>query len=196
MRGVDIQPARILEEDGWNASTLTLYSHAGTHMDAPFHFGVGNQTIDELSLEHCIGKAWMVRIADCKPRQLITPDDLGDVKNKIAIGEGLIIRTGWSKFMNLPDYRDALPRISADLARWCVEKKLKMIAVEPPSVADVHNMKELTEIHQILLAGGVTIIEGITNLESIITDSVQLYAIPLKIHKGDGAPARVFAITE
>jgi kynurenine formamidase len=196
MRGVDIQPARVLEKDGWNATTLKLYSHAGTHMDAPFHFGVGDNTIDELPLECCMGNAWIVNIRNCQERQLVTVRDLREMENKFIKGDSLIIKTGWSQFLNESKYREALPRISQDLARWCVEKQVKILAVEPPSVADVFNMEEVTSIHKILLGGGVAIVEGITNTESLQTDKVLLYAIPLKIWKGDGAPARVFAIID
>ena len=60
MRGVDWEQAKTVERDGWNARTLHLYSHAGTHMDAPTHFfqphelvsgqPAGAQTIDCLPL--------------------------------------------------------------------------------------------------------------------------------------------------
>lgn len=196
MRGVDISPSKTIDNDGWNATTLSLYSHAGTHMDAPLHFNVNKEGIDRTPLENCIGKAWIVDIRDCQEKQLLNIQDLGKVMENFQKGESLIFKTGWSKFVDLPEYRNALPRISADLAYWCVNKGVKMLAVEPPSVADVLNMGELTEVHTILLKGGITIIEGLTNLESIKSEYVELYAIPLKIHHGDGAPARVFAITD
>ena len=194
MRGVQISPAKSMDKDGWNATTLNLYSHAGTHMDAPPHFDAGTSGIDEMPLEKCIGKAWIIDIPDCKMKQLIGIRDLGGIKDKIQKGDSLIFRTGWSKFLDQPEYRDELPRIGSELAQWCVQNGIKMIAVEPPSVADVTNMDELTEVHKILLKGGVTIVEGLTNLNSIDADYVELYAIPLKVYRGDGAPARVFAM--
>ena len=41
MRGVDWETACTFERDGWNSRNLHLYSHAGTHMDAPVHFAAG-----------------------------------------------------------------------------------------------------------------------------------------------------------
>ena len=79
------------------------------------------------------------------------------------------------------------------MALWCLDNEVKMLGVEPPSVADVNNLKEVTEIHQILLKG-VIIIEGLTNLESLQSNCVELIALPLKIENGDGSPARVIAI--
>ena len=195
-RGVSITPARRLETDGWNATTLNLYSHCGTHMDAPIHFGVTDQTIDQLPVDKLMGPAWVVNLDPVEPRLLIEPHHLGDIADKLQPGESLIIRTGWSSNYGQPAYRDELPRISENLARWCVDRKVRMLGVEPPSVADVNNAKELTTVHKILLAAGIIIIEGLTNLDKISRDKVTLVALPLKITGGDGAPARVLAIEE
>ena len=95
-RGVRIEPARRLETDGWNATTLTLYSHCGTHMDAPVHFGVGTQSIDVMPVENFIGPAWVVDVRPISPRALIEPAHLGDVAEKFEPGDSLLICTGWS----------------------------------------------------------------------------------------------------
>jgi arylformamidase len=197
MRGVSLEPAKTMERDGWNATTLHLYSHAGTHMDAQTHFDAGPETIDQHEIERCIGPAWLVDCRHVQAHQLIEVTDLGVVGSVLRSGESLLLRTDWNQHVNDPGlYRDALPRISEGLARWCVDRGVKMLGVEPPSVADVNNKEELTRIHRILLTGGVTIVEGLTNLESIRREKVQFAAIPLKIDGCDGAPVRAFALEE
>lgn len=196
MRGVKFEPARILKNDGWNAKTLHLYSHAGTHMDAPFHFEVNDGTIDNIPAERFFTDCYVVELNGIQPKTEIRISDLGEVKNKLQPGEGLIFRTGWSKFVNEPKYRDELPAISKELAEWCVEKGVATIGVEPPSVADVNNMEMLTEIHRILLDGDIIIVEGLANLDKISKPKVQLVALPLKIKNGDGAPCRAIVIEE
>jgi len=192
-RGVAFETARTVEKDGWNARTLHLYSHCGTHMDSPLHFGVSEQTIDEFPLGDCMGKAWVVRIAGDCTRRLITVSDLGTVAETLEKGDSLLLQTGWSHFVNEDKYRDALPRISDELAKWCVTKGVKMLGVEPPSVADVHNLEEVTRIHRILLSGGVIIVEGLTHLELLKGPTVFFMALPLKVADGDGAPVRALA---
>ena len=196
MRGVKFEPARVLEKDGWNAMTLHLYSHCGTHMDAPRHFDVSGQTIDQIPLDKCMGPAWLVDLSGIKPRSLITVEDLGPFQKKIQAGDGLLIRTGWSLLANSPAYRNELPRISLELARWCADNGVRILGVEPPSVADVHNIEELTTIHRVLLESGVIIVEGLANLQAITKEKVTFMAFPLKIVDGDGAPARALAIEE
>jgi len=196
MRGVDFQPAKVLEKDGWNARTLHLYSHAGTHMDAPVHFGVNDITIDRIPPERFFVNCYIVDLPGIKPKTEITISNLGNLHSLVNKGDGLIFRTGWSSYVFDPVYRDGLPGISKELALWCVKRGISLIAVEPPSVADVNNISKLTEIHHILLGGDVIIIEGLANLSKISKQKVKLVAMPLKIKEGDGAPCRVIVIED
>lgn len=192
--GVQLETAKTMGTDGWHAKTLHLYSHSGTHMDAPFHFEVNEQTIDNIAVSRFVGKAWLVDLSVVESRHSITVSDLGDVANTLSEGDSLLIKTGWSINFGTPKFRDELPRISKELALWCGEKKVNMLGVEPPSVADVNNIKEVTEIHQILMKNDIIIIEGLVNLEQIKSSVITLIALPLKVKNGDGAPARVIAI--
>ncbi len=194
--GYSSRTARELDRDGWNASWLEIYSHAGTHIDAPLHFGLKPGTIDDYGPQDLMGKAWVVPIPITEPQQLLTPEDLGDVRSKVKPGDSLLLDTNWSEHLGSPKYKDDLPRLSTSLAKWLVEHNVKMLGVEAPSVADVNNLPEVREIHEILLGGGVIIVEGLTALNKIKSDEVLLIALPLKIKDGDGAPARVIALEE
>ena len=195
MRGFRKSVAKTLQQDGWNASTLEIYSHAGTHMDAPLHFEAGETTIDTIPAERLVCMCHIVRIQECAPGMLLTIEHLGPVAQSIQPGEGLIFHTGWSQFAGDPGmYRDQLPRISEQLARWMVAEKINIVGVEPPSVADVNNLEELQSVHRILMEGNVLILEGVCNLENVRVDHVQLVALPLKISGGDGAPVRAVVI--
>lgn len=193
MRGYSFETANTVKEHGWNARLLHIYSHAGTHMDAPFHFEASQERIDQYPVSRFTGKAWKIKIPITQDQQLLTVDDLGDLADNFQPGDSLVLETGWSAFVDEPKYRDLMPRIASDLAHWCVKHQVNMLGVEPPSVADVNNMAELTEIHQILLKGGIVIIEGLTNLDSLRDEPFILNAFPIKVQGGDGAPARVIA---
>lgn len=194
-RGVAREPKYTVAKDGWNAATWQLYSHAGTHMDAQVHFAAGPETIDQHAPARCMGPAWVVHQPDLAPRALITVASLGPVADRFQPGESLLLATGWSRHVDDPGtYRDSLPRIAEDLARWCVEKKVKLLGVEPPSVADVNNLAEVTLIHRILLAGGVTIVEGLVGLGQLTQERVFFAALPLRLVEGDGCPVRAFAV--
>ena len=195
MRGVAWETAATVEREGWNARNLKLYSHAGTHMDAQAHFAAGPETIDDVPLNRCMGPAWVIDIPGLAPRALITVEHLGDVEKQFNAEDSLILRTGWSQFVDEPSiYRDGLPRIAEDLARWCAGHAVRILGVEPPSVADVNDLEEVTRIHKILLGGNVVIVEGLAHLEAISSQRVYFAALPLKIAEGDGSPCRAFAL--
>jgi kynurenine formamidase len=195
MRGVAFETAKTVARDGWNARMLHLYSHAGTHMDAPTHFAAGPGTIDRTPLERCLGWAWVVRLDGLADKALITVAHLGDVAARFAPGESLLLRTGWSRHVDdARRYREQLPRIAGDLAQWCAANGVNVLGVEPPSVADVGDLEELTRIHGILLGANVTIVEGLANLDLLSEERVFFVAAPLKIEGGDGSPCRAFAL--
>jgi kynurenine formamidase len=194
MRGVSVTPAYTVAKDGWNAANWNLYSHAGTHVDSPFHFEAAPTTIDQMPLDAFCGLAWVARIPNCQPRQWLTPPDLGAVADRVEPGDCLLLHTGWSLHVDSREiYRDGLPRISDELAHWLVERKVKLIGVEPPSVADVNDLEEVTRIHKILLGAGITICEGLCNLDQL-GERTFFMALPLKLYGGDGCPARAVAI--
>ncbi len=194
MRGVAVKPAKSIEHDGWNATTLELYSHAGTHMDAPVHFVPSGSTLELQDLSVCYGVARVVNLAPAAARQLYTSHDIIQAIGDVYPGDRLLLRTDWHKRYGTSEYREHLPRISIELAEWLVEREVAMIGVEPPSVADVNNLDELTQVHQTLFSGGILIVEGLANLDKLTCDEVEFIALPLRIVGGDGCPVRAVAI--
>ena len=194
MRGYQKDIAMTKSRDGWNASTLTLYSHAGTHMDAPLHFLKGGNTIENLDLEKCVGPVKIIDLRPVNPRELITVERLGDAAGNLDEGDRIILLTDWAKYIGTDMHRDGLPRIAKDLALLMAKRKIAFLGVEPPSVADVNNLSELTEIHEILLGAEIVIAEGLCNVDQITKENVEIVALPLKPEGCDGCPARVIAI--
>ncbi|MEL7336272.1 MAG: cyclase family protein, partial [Planctomycetota bacterium] len=132
MPGVSIDIAKRLEVEGWNATTLRLYSHVGTHMDAPYHFCPEGDTLERQDLSVCVGPARVIHMHPIAPSTLITVQHLGDAASEISAGDRLLFRTDWHKRYGTDAYRNQLPRISLDLARWLVDRRVGMIGVEPP----------------------------------------------------------------
>jgi kynurenine formamidase len=196
MRGVDFQVRTSMAENGYNTTFLHLYSHAGTHLDAPHHFVDGGTTMEALVLEKCVGPARIIDLTFIQPHELIGVEHLTPYADKIGPGARLLFKTGWSAYADTPDYRDRLPRISLPLAEWLAGRQIALLGVEPPSVADVNDKKELTAVHQALLRAGIIIVEGLANLDALRRDQVTFIALPLKLAGGDGSPVRAIAIED
>jgi kynurenine formamidase len=196
MRGVDFEAKSTIDGKGWNTTTLHLYSHAGTHLDAPYHFIAHGRTLENLILQKCIGPARVLDLTFVKPRDLITVEHLAPHAKEIKPDSRLLLKTGWSTRADTPDYRSHLPRVSLPLAEWLAGREIALLGVEPPSVADINNKEELTKVHQVLLGAGIVIVEGLANLDALEEDVVTFIALPLKLDGGDGSPVRAIAIEE
>lgn len=196
LRGVAIEDQTTLAVEGYNTSTYHLYSHSGTHMDAPLHFLEGGNTIDRLDLGRCVGPALVVDVSHVEPNGLVTVKDLGDAAAAIGPGTRLLLRSDWDLHADLDEYRSHMPRISAALAEWLVAQGIHLLGLETPSVASLRPecRAELTEVHQILLRAGVVIVESLANLRALTQDVVYFIALPLRMEGRDGSPVRAVAM--
>jgi kynurenine formamidase len=193
MRGVEIHPHTRIATDGYNTTNLKLYSHAGTHMDAPLHFLEGGATIDQWDLQKCIGPALVLDLSHKEPNSLITVDDVATYADQIGPGVRVLMRTDWDAHAELPDYRTHFPRISRELAHWLVDRGVWLVGVQTPSVASLADREELRDVHQILLRGQIVIVECLANLDQL-PPTVTFIALPLKVQAGDGSPVRAVAM--
>jgi kynurenine formamidase len=196
MQGVDFEVRSTIEGKGWNTTWLHLYSHAGTHLDAPYHFVAHGDTLEVLMLEKCVGPALVIDLTFLKPRELITVEHLAPYAKKIGEGTRLLLTTGWSARADSPNYRSHLPRVSLPLAEWLAKRKIALLGVEMPAVADVNSKEELTSVHRALLEAGIVVVEGLANLDELHQEEVTFIALPLKLEGGDGSPVRAIAIEE
>ncbi len=196
MRGVSFEPQSTAADPGWNTTMLHLYSHAGTHLDAPHHFIDGARTMERLELQKCMGPARVVDVTFLKPRDLISVEHLAPHADRIGPGTRLLLRTDWSAHADLPDYRTHFPRVSLSLAQWLAEREIALLGVESPAVAGLTPPEELISVHRALLAAEVVIVEGLCNLDALTQEEITFIALPLKLHGGDGSPVRAIAVEE
>ena len=53
-----------IDETGFLEKKITLFSHTGTHIDAPAHLLKGHKTLDMLPIEHFYGPALLLNFTD------------------------------------------------------------------------------------------------------------------------------------
>jgi kynurenine formamidase len=192
--GVEFELQASHQTQGLQTTLLHLFSHAGTHLDAPYHFLNSGSALEGLDLDKCIGPAIIANLSSIEPRGLITVEHLNAYADRIGPGSRLLLRTDWSTRANLPEYRIDFPRVSLGLAEWLCEKQIALLGVEPPSVADMANRDELIAVHRTLLRSEIVIVEGLANLSAFRQDEITFIALPLKLVRGDGSPVRAIGI--
>ena len=75
--------------EGWAMETITVSTHNGTHMDAPYHYhstmnnGERAITIDEVPLEWCFSDGVKLDLRSYEDGYVLTKDDLRNEIKKI-----------------------------------------------------------------------------------------------------------------
>ena len=183
MRGIAWDTAHTLANNEWNARTLHLYSHATTHMDAHRHFFEQGHSIEHLYLAKSVGPAWVIDVGVLEPCELITVNHLCDGAERIEPGDRVLLPSCWSARIDIPTYRDDLPRISVELSHFFAKRLIALVGVEPLSVAAVDDIEEITVVHQNLLQASIVIVEGLTKMEGCDGTSVRAIVIESFIDK-------------
>lgn len=179
-----------VKKSGCQLATLSMGSHAGTHLDAPRHFIPRGRPVDCLPLEKCAGEAFLVNLSNKKSNSEITVKDLRKHVNFIKKGSKILLRTDWGKHFGTNEYFKNAPGLSIEAAKWLANMRIGLIGLETPSV---HPVKSKI-IHRILLKKEIVIIEGLANLNKLAPGKLFFCAVPLKIQNSDGSPVRAWAI--
>ncbi|MEE8412924.1 MAG: cyclase family protein [Dehalococcoidales bacterium] len=169
--------------DSVNLTQISMGAHSGTHVDAPIHFIPGGRSIDEAPPEVLIGRARVIEIND---KESVTYDELK--KHSILSGERILFKTlNSSQVWQSDKFIEDFVFISDNAARFLVEREVIAVGIDYLSVGSYNDGG--SEVHKILLAGGIWIIEGL-DLSRVVAGEYELICLPLKLVRGDGAPAR------
>lgn len=185
------QKANTLEKDGFQEMKITMYSHTGTHIDAPAHMLKEGLYLDNLEIEHFIGKATILDFSNEKI-QLIDVDNLKPFEEKIKKVEFVIIKTGWNKYWGSKMYYQAFPYLSEKSAEWLSEFNLKGVGIDAISIDNIDSIS--FTVHKTLMSKNILIIENLTNLDSVNNEYFILSIMPLKNKNADGSPVRAISI--
>jgi arylformamidase len=169
--------------DDCNVTALSLGVHSGTHMDAPVHFLPKGQGIDAMPLSAVVGRARVIGIRD---RESIKPDELRE--HRIRSGERLLFKTrNSSRCWKTDTFLKDFVFLSEEGARRLAARRVSTVGIDYLSVAGFYS--DTMAIHSTLPKAGIWIIEGL-NLSRVQPGKDDLICLPIKIARGDGAPAR------
>lgn len=173
---------RIAGGDDYNVSRVSLGTHAGTHVDAPFHFEPGGATIDQLPLEILMGPALVV---DMGERDRIDAAALTALEGRDVVR--VLFKTRTSGRLRGGDFPRDYVALTPEAAAQLVAHGLKLVGIDSPSV-EPFGSKDYA-VHHALLRAGIVIVEGL-DLSTIAAGEYDFTCLPLLVSGADGAPAR------
>lgn len=200
----------------WAVETVTLSTHSGTHVDAPYHYGPtsGGQpakTIDIVPLSWCYGNGVVLNMTHKKKGDGIDEDDIQQelkrINYTIQQGDIVLVRTDTSKKYNQPGYDRMHSGLTRTGTKYLVEKGVHLIGIDAwgldrpfdSMVEDVRNghKERLWESHFYGIEKEYLQIERLSNLESLPKPfGFTVMAFPVKIENASAGWSRVVALFE
>jgi len=180
---------RLDRGDPYNVSAISLGSHTGTHIDAPYHFIDGAPTVDELPLDALVGPCLVV---EHDGDAHVTADDL----DRAGLPPGttrLLIKTSNSSLWDDNQFHEDYIALTADAARWIVDRGIVLVGIDYMSIEQFGATTFV--VHETLLQRDVVIVEGV-DLRGVSPGSYQMVCAPLLVVGAEGAPARVLLWTD
>jgi arylformamidase len=171
------EPHATIKDNNANVTRITVGSHTGTHVDAPWHFLQDGNSIDMEPLDKFIGEA---AIIDALGKNSITAEDFSgyDIRGNDIV----LIYTGTG------DRRTDFAYLDISAAEWMVEHGAKCVGIDTASV-EKYGKKDGT-VHKMLLARNIGIIENLANLKQFTGSRMFFVCLPLPLKGIDGSPAR------
>ncbi|MFB3123604.1 MAG: cyclase family protein [Candidatus Binatia bacterium] len=194
------------------ANNFSAAEHGGTHIDAPFHFYEGRNTVDMIPLGRLIGNGVVIDVrekcANNRDYRIRISDFLAwEERHGSKLHDVIILlRTGFGKYwpdrikyMGTDERGEGavgklhFPGLHPEAARWLVNnRRVKAIGLDTVSID--YGQSTLFESHVTLFQKNVPALENLANLEQLPEKGFLIIALPMKIKGGSGGPLRIVAV--
>ncbi len=193
-----LTPGATHDQQCRSVMNVTFCTHAGTHVDAAYHFVRSGRTVDEIPLDRLYGPGTTIDFSDKKPQEEITADELKDRTQGSLEGRIPVIYTRWYDRWPGEEYYKKAPFIGMSAADWLIAQKPKAIATDLPTLDDARLIRpdQPLPVHVRVLGADIPIVECLTDIHRIPKGEFILVAFPLKLVGADGSLARVVALVE
>jgi kynurenine formamidase len=204
--------------EGWAVETVTLSTHNGTHMDAPYHFHSTTNhgqtpapAIDEIPLDICFAPGVKLDFRQLPDGHVVSAEEiereLARIEYDLAPGDIVLVNTAAGERYGKPGYVDAGCGMGREATLYLTERGVKVVGTDAWSwdAPFSHTAKrwEKTRDPKIIWEGhkaGREIpywqIEKLTNLAMLPPTGYQVLCFPVKIKGASAGWSRVVAMFE
>jgi kynurenine formamidase len=203
--------------EGWAVERLTISTHNGTHLDAPYHYAStmdgGNRalTIDEVPLEWCFNPGVKLDFRHFEDGYVATP---GDVEAEFErVGHDLqpldivLVNTSAGAAYGTPAYLGSGCGMGRAATLWLLERGVRVTGTDAWSwdAPFVHTARRFAETrdpsiiwegHRAGMEIGYCHIEKLANLENLPASGFTVACFPFKIKAASAGFTRAVAIFE
>lgn len=180
-------------EDGDNYTLIKfqMTTHTGTHIDCNSHTVAGGFRTDTKDISFFAGQGIVIDCSDHDGKTEISMKFLEkyDLKNK----EYILFHTGWGRNWGKEGFWVDFPVLSDEVIEYLRDNKtVKGFGIDCGTIDPLSDEK--LSKHVKLFQEHKTVIENLTNMESLFDKDFIFIALPLKIKNGEGSPIRAVAM--
>ena len=209
-----IERERLPGRSGWAGEEVTIATHSGTHMDAPWHYGpmagaLPARTIDEIPIQWCYGGGVVLDFRSHDDDRAISADEtewaLAHSGHVLAPGDIVLIASGADPYWGTEDYARRGSGLSADAVLWLVNRGVNIIGTDafsldvpfdimrrqyaesgdPASIWPAHFAGRKREYCQL---------EKLTNLDLLPSHGFTVACFPIKVLRASAGWVRAVAL--
>lgn len=203
---------------GWALEFMTLTTHSGTHLDAPYHYhptmdkGKPASTIDEIPLEWCFNDGVLLDFRHKGDGERITAKDVENELKRIDYEikplDIVIVQTGAEAFWGKEEYLVKGAGMDRESTLFLTEKGVKVVGIDAwswdrplPYLAEefkqTGNPRVIWEAHFAGIEIGYCHMEKMANLSAIgRPHGFTVCCFPIKIKGASAGWVRPVAIVE
>lgn len=203
--------------DGWALEKLTIYTHNGTHLDAPYHHhstmngGERAITIDEVPLEWCFAPGVKLDFRHFADGYIVTPVDidaeLARIGHTLSPLDIVVVNTSAGACYGKPNYLIKGCGMGRDATLHLLEQGVRVTGTDAWSwdapfpltaqrFAQEHDPSIIWEGHRASMDIGYCHIEKLANLDKLPPTGFTLSCFPFKIKAASAGFVRAVAIIE
>ena len=209
--------ADLPEGNGWAIEFLTLSTHTGTHLDAPYHFyptmngGEPAWTIDQVPLEWCFGNGVRIDFRDKPDGYKVMPADFESYFDKIGYslkeGDIVLLNTGADAHWGKKEYLTSGCGVGYDATLWLLDRGVRVTGTDGwswdvplPFTAKEFNETGKAEIiwegHRAGREKAYCHIEKLTRLDQLPSTGFRVVCLPVNIKGASAGWSRVVAVMD
>jgi kynurenine formamidase len=203
--------------EGWAVERLEIFSHNGTHLDAPYHHhttmdgGARAITIDEVPLDWCFRPGVRLDFRDRPDGHVVSAAEveaeLKRIGHDLRPFDIVLVNTAAGAAYGRPDYVHTGCGMGREATLWLTERGVRVTGTvawswDAPFLhtarrwAETHDPAIIWEGHRASMVRGYCHLEKLAHLDALPDHGFTVACFPVKLKGGSAGFTRAVAILE
>lgn len=205
------------DSEAWANENISLTTHTGTHMDAPWHYhstmneGEPAWTIDQVPLSWCIGDGVVVDFSEKPDGYLCEPEDFRryfkEINYTLKPNDIVLLHTSAPTRWGKKEYLNAGCGVGREGTLWLIEQGVHTVGTDAWSwdvplsfqnkkFQETHDPSCIWEGHKAGKEHAYLQMEKLTNLDKLPPYGFRFIALPAKIKGASAGWVRAVALLD